>query len=316
MTAPTRERPDVRAAEAFGAGLCSASLYAAHVLPVPLLPMLALLAPFPVLLVRLRSGLGAGLASIVLAAAVIAALFSGGAGVSYVLVFGIPGVLIADSLSRGRGLSRGCAWAFAVLAAEIGVALLFAYPALRAGILGPLEALRTPAYWQKPGVTPDQVETVVEQVNAFYGVLEVVYPACFFIGAAMVVIANAVALRMFLVRFDPGWLDGGEFENVRWPFALVVAFVASGLLVLLPEVRPVALNVLLVVCFFCALQGLAVVGFYAARLAGPWLLKAALLALVLLNPLSVHILTLLGLFDQWGDFRRFAVVGEGEDSDD
>jgi hypothetical protein len=61
-----------------------------------------------------------------------------------------------------------------------------------------------------------------------------------------------------------------------------------------------------VVAFFFALQGLAVVGFYARRLAGPPLLRAAVVVLVLVNPWAPQILALLGLSDNWLDFRRWA----------
>ena len=91
-------------------------------------------------------------------------------------------------------------------------------------------------------------------------------------------------------------------------------FVLSGAAVAWPLARPAAYNLLLVVAFFFALQGLAVVAFYARRLAGPPLLRAAVLVLVLANPWAPQILALLGLFDNWFDFRRWAEPppGEGE----
>ena len=126
---------------------------------------------------------------------------------------------------------------------------------------------------------------------------------------------NAAMLRLYLLRRDPGWLEDGEFERVRWPLALTVVFVLAGAAVALPLARPVAYNVLLVTAFFFALQGLAVVAFYARRLAGPPLLRAAVIVLVLANPWAPQILALLGLFDNWFDFRRWAEpppgAGEG-----
>jgi uncharacterized protein YybS (DUF2232 family) len=120
------------------------------------------------------------------------------------------------------------------------------------------------------------------------------------------VIANAGLLRLYLLRRDPGWLEDGEFERVRFPLALVGVFILSGAAVALPVARPAAYNVLLVVAFFFALQGFAVVAFYARRLAAPPLLRAAVLVLVLANPWAPQILALLGLFDNWFDFRRWA----------
>ena len=74
----------------------------------------------------------------------------------------------------------------------------------------------------------------------------------------------------------------------------------------MPVLRPYAYNVLLVVAFFFALQGTAVVAFYARRLAAPPLLRLAVLVLVLANPWAPQILALLGLFDNWFDFRKWA----------
>jgi len=61
-----------------------------------------------------------------------------------------------------------------------------------------------------------------------------------------------------------------------------------------------------------AARGFAVVGFYARRPAAPPLLRAFALVLVLVNPWAPQILALLGLFDNWFDFRRFAEPPSGQ----
>ena len=128
----------------------------------------------------------------------------------------------------------------------------------------------------------------------------------------LVVLANAALLRSYLARRDPGWLEGGEFERVRWPLVLPVAFVAAGASVALEPLRPAGYNVLLILAFFFALQGLAVVSYYARRLAAPPLLRGAVLVLVLINPWAPQILALLGLFDNWFNFRRWAEPPSGQ----
>jgi hypothetical protein len=162
------------------------------------------------------------------------------------------------------------------------------------------------------GMPAEQIELWTEQVGSMREVMAVVYPSAYIILAALVVLANAVLLRWYLARRDPGWLEGGEFEGLRWPLGLAVAFVASGLAVAAPALRPAGYNVLLVLAFFFVLQGLAVVAFYANRLAGPPVLRAAVLVLVLVNPWAPQILALLGLFDIWFDFRKWAEPPERE----
>jgi uncharacterized protein YybS (DUF2232 family) len=89
-----------------------------------------------------------------------------------------------------------------------------------------------------------------------------------------------------------------------------MAFVVAGASVAVADFRPAAYNVLLVLAFFFMLQGLAVTAFYAHRLNGPPLLRAGVVVLVLINPWAPQILSLVGLFDTWIDFRKWAEPSE------
>ena len=172
-----------------------------------------------------------------------------------------PMLLIGESMARGRGMVRGCGWAFAVLALEIGTALLFANAQMQAMALAPIEHSRSPKFLEdmRASMPPEQVEAFSEQVAITYEAMRIIYPAAYIISVAVIVLLNASLLRIYLRRRDPGWLDAGEFEGVRWPFLLAVAFVAMGLGVLSPLLRPFAYNGLLILAFFFGLQGLAVV---------------------------------------------------------
>ena len=306
LTAPVRERPEPRTGGALGAALFSALMFGAFVRFSLLFPF-ALLAPFPLLVVRLRHGMVPAILGTVSAAALIGSIVGGGAGLLYVMLVA-PALLIGESMARGRGMLRGCGWAFALLALEVGGALVFNNDEMRAIALVSLEHSRSPEFLEgmRASMPPEQVDAFVEQATTAYEAMQVVYPAAYVILVALFVLINASLLRLYLRRRDPGWLDAGEFEGVRWPFVLAIAFVALGLAVLSPLLRPFAYNGLLIVAFFFGLQGLAVVSFYAQRLAAPPLLRAAVLVLVLINPWAPQILSLIGLFDIWFDFRKWA----------
>ena len=299
------ERPEPRAG-VLGAALFSALLYG-MALKLPLLVPFLVVSPFPLLVVRLRSGLPAAASACAFAAALMGIVFSPARSLGYILLI-VPVLLISEAMARGRGILRGCGWAFAVLVVQVALMLVFANPRMEEMALGPLEYLRSPGFLAEMRATtpPEQIESWVERVTATHNAMQLVYPASFVIMAALVVLANATMLRGYLVRRDPGWLDGGEFERVRWPFALAITFVLAGAGVLSPPLRTGAYNVLLVVAFFFALQGLAVVAFYAHRLAAPPLLRWAVLLLVVVNPWAPQILALIGLFDIWFDFRKWA----------
>jgi hypothetical protein len=313
--APAGDRAEPGLGSLLGAGVLAAGLYLAPRLTPALLP-LAVISPLPLALQRLHRGVGSTTLATVLAAALIGAVLSPGPAVSYLVVLVAPALLIAESLARGRGFLRGCGWAFALLVTETAVALFLAAGAMAERLLAPLEHLRSEAFLAElrgGGVPPERLTVWSEQVGTLHDAMAVVFPAAYVIGGGLLVLANAGLLRLYLARRDPGWLEDGEFERVRWPLGLVAVFLLSGAGVALPTARPVAYNVLLVVAFFFALQGLAVVGFYARRLAGPPLLRAAVVVLVLANPWAPQILALLGLFDNWFDFRKWAEPpSEGE----
>jgi hypothetical protein len=290
------------------AGVMAAVLFGASAF-LPVLAPLSFVSPLPLALQRLRGGMTSGWLAAALAAALVAVGQTPAPAISFLLAFALPGLLLGESLARGQGLRRGCTWAFALLVVEVALALLFAGDSLAQSTLAPIDHLRSEAFLKElsaSGLRPEQLTEFADQARVWREVMAVVYPAAWIIGAALLVIANAALLRLYLVRRDPGWLEDGEFERVHFPLALVAAFILAGAAVALPPARPAAYNVLLVLAFFFALQGVAVVAFYARRLAAPPLLRLALLVLVLANPWAPYILPLLGLFDNWFDFRRWA----------
>jgi hypothetical protein len=307
-SASAHERREPGAESVLGAALSSAALFATPML-LPFLFPLAAVAPFPLLVLRLRGGLGTAMAAAAASAALLAAVFAPLTGLVFLFLLAVPAVVMVDTMARGRGLYRGCAWAFALVALQLGLALLFANERMSAVMLDPFEYYRSAKFMDEvrgAGIPPEQVEAWGELFAALARAMSIVYPAAYLIMGALLVLANATTLRWYLARRDPAWLDGNEFERVRCPFALAVGFVLAGLAVLLPGLRAAAYNVLLLLAFFFALQGLAVVAFYTRRLAAPPFLRWAVMVLVLINPWAPQILALLGLFDLWFDFRKWA----------
>jgi uncharacterized protein YybS (DUF2232 family) len=303
-----RIRQEPRALATLGTGLLAAALFALLLL-VPLLGPFGLACAVPLMVHRLRAGLVSGLLAMAVAVALLVAVFPLASSLAFVAAFAVPGLLIAEGLARGRGLLRGCAWAFGLLVSEVALLLLTSARGLAALVLQPFEQMLTPAFLadlQRGGLPPERVELFAEQARAWHAALSVVYPGAYVVLAAVVVLVNAALLRSYLARRDRGLLEGGEFEEIRWPLGLAGAFLLAGFGVMAEALRPAAYNVLVVVAFFFAVQGLAVVAYYAHRLAGPPLLRLALMLLVLLNPWAPQVLAFTGLIDTFLDFRKWA----------
>ena len=145
VSAPARDRPDPRTSGVLGAATASTLVYSAAV-SIPYMGLLAAVSPFPIIVLRIRNSLGAALLATMLAAGTIGSIFSLGLAVVYLVVFAVPGLLIGEAMARGRGLRRGCAWAFALLAVQIGLALLVDGDAMAARVLEPIDQYRSPEF--------------------------------------------------------------------------------------------------------------------------------------------------------------------------
>lgn len=297
-----------RAVATLAVGVSAALLFALfHV--APLLSLAAVVCPLPLAVHRLRGGLAAGLLATAVAAAGVGSVFSLGSALLFLAAFAAPGLLVAEGLARGRGLLRGCGWGFALLVCEVVAVLLSAAPQMATLLLEPLAQMSSPQFlddMRRGGLPPERVDAFAEQARVWHDALAVVYPGAYVVVAALIVLANAALLRSYLARRDPGWLEGGEFEEIRWPLWLAPLFLLSGFGIVFPVARPVSYNLLLVLAFFFAVQGVAVMAYYAHRLAGPPMLRAVVMLLVLLNPWAPQVLALLGLFDLFLDFRKWA----------
>ena len=147
------ERPEPHAGGVITAGLASAVLFS--VAPVvPILSLVATIAPVPLIVQRLRRGLGSALLSALLAAGILAWTFSPGLSVGFLLVLVVPGLLLAEAMARGRVLRRGCAWAFSFLTAQIVLGLLFAGPQVSPTVLQAFDALRSPEFLAESAGAP------------------------------------------------------------------------------------------------------------------------------------------------------------------
>jgi uncharacterized protein YybS (DUF2232 family) len=286
------------------AGLLSAALLAALQAP-PVLRPVAALAPVPLMLQRLRGGPGSTVLGAILAIASVGVVFPGWTTPVVGLGLLLPGLLMVEALARGRGFLRGCAWAFVASTVAVSIWLLALGPRMEI-VLQELLQLTPQALAQFRAQAGEGLDEYVDQAVSWQQALAVIYPGVWFVLGGLSVVLNAVLLRAWLLRHDPGWLERGEFERLRLPVALTLPFVLAGGSLVFEPARRVGLNALIVVAFFFALQGLAIVAYYVQRLAGPALLRAGLAALVLLNPWATHLLVLLGLFDNWADFRKWA----------
>jgi len=281
----------------------------AQIAPVLALPLglAGLFSATPLLTVRISGRLLHAGVSLAIALLLISVIESPESAIGFLVLIGVWALVAGEVLARRKS----------VIAAGVAGLLILSIEALLAGLAegtGPIEAtLKTPGVqasfdqWAaqaelEPGEAKSAIEHVREGIVALY-------PALSVISAITIVALNAMALGRLVQRSPANAFPKGELLRLRWPLSLVVAFVGSGALLLLPELQEVGWNGLAVTLFLFLLQGLSVLTFALTRLFSSELTRAMLVAASLLGPWAL-LLSLLGLFDQWFDFRSRFIVPE------
>jgi len=269
-----------------------------------------LLIPFPAVYVAMRDRLATGAGCVILSATALGLLGGWEGCAAYLLQFGTVSLVLPQLLRRGW------AWDRAVLVgllAVLGVAVLVlvAYTQLR-GIspVGVVDdylqaelktAVELSAQGDLPAEQQQQLRAVMEQMVRFLGDT--------FAAWAVVVTGGMLLLQIWLLSLFEGLrerLGGGDFASWKSPELLVWPLIVAGFLVAFADgmARQVGLNLLVILLPVYFLHGLAVVTHFSRRKGIPPLLRGMLYVFLLLfNPLPM-IVTGVGVFDLWADFRK------------
>ncbi len=269
-----------------------------------------LLVPVPLAYVAMRGGmLTGGLAAFV---AFVVAWFSGGplAMVLFALQFAAPALILAGLLRRSVPWDRAIALGtLLVLAVGAGGLWLYSY---RSGT-GMVEVVN--AYLQSEidtalqmgqagNLTPEQLTEYRRVVTGMGDFLRVTFP-----GWSVLVVEILLAVQVLMLnRLARGRyrLSGDEFHRWKTHELLIWPLIAAGFSGMLGDgiLRAAGLNLLLVILPAYFLQGMAIVTWFFSRKGIPPFMRGAGYVLIaLINPLPI-IVTGLGVFDLWIDFRQ------------
>ncbi|TYO98651.1 uncharacterized protein YybS (DUF2232 family) [Geothermobacter ehrlichii] len=269
-----------------------------------------LLVPVPLAYVAMLGGMPAGgLAAFI---AFVVAWATGGpwAMAVFAIQFAAPALILAGLLRRSvpwdRAIAVGTLLVFAV-----GFAGLWIY-ASRSGV-GMIETVN--GYLQSEidtalkmgeagNLTADQLAEYRRVVTGMGDFLRVTFP-----GWSVLVVEILMAVQvLFLNRLAHGrfHLAGSEFRRWKTHELLIWPLIAAGFAGALGDgvLRIVGLNLLLVILPAYFLQGMAIVTWFFARKGVPPVMRGAGYVLIaVINPLPV-IVTGIGVFDLWVDFRQ------------
>lgn len=269
-----------------------------------------MLTALPVCYLVMRFGLMPGAYAVLFSTIALSVLVGSAALTSYLGLFAVPSLLLPTLLKSGRAWDQSLLVSGVVTLLVAGT-LLFSYVQLSELEMGALidtylqaEVDTAMQAYADAGISESQIadlKDVAAQVADFIGKT--------FVGlyAAGVLVIHLVTL-FFVQRFkqEQYQIVGIAFPQWRLPALLIWLLILAGfsLLAPLPELALVGRNLLAVLLPLYFVQGLAIVCCFLQRKNWPPALKGLIYLLVfLLNPLPL-VVTGVGIFDLWIDFRR------------
>ena len=271
---------------------------------------LSLLAPFPAAYVHMVGGALSGGGVIILCSGILAVLGSFGEAGSYLFQFGIGSFCLPFLLKRKWPWDRAVALTLAIVVLTsflilTGYAL---YHNQNIGHLvgdyvqGQLEQARQIA--QETNFSPEQREELTLVLGKAGEFIRKTYPAL-----ALVTNGGALLFVLLLLSRIPTTtreIHGEAFRSWSVSPWLIWVLIAGGFSLALGSgpVEVLALNILVFLLPVYFLQGLAIVAFFFwKKKFAPWFRALGYALIVMINPLPM-LVTGIGIFDLWIDFRK------------
>jgi uncharacterized protein YybS (DUF2232 family) len=268
--------------------------------------------PLPAAVLGMRLGPSWGVA--VVGLTMLAVLTTSGVSPTllYLLQFGLPAALLPWLLSRGIHWDRALVVTLAVVLA-FGVVILlgaaFGTGQSPGAFIGAHidseidQAVTLMQEFAGAEQSPEAAEALREVTASMGTLMRRAYPA-------MLVVVCA-ALQLFTIGVlalmaRPAALPGAAFARWRAPELLIWVLIAAGFAVVFSAgmTQSIAINVLIILLPIYFLQGLAVFEHYLApKVSSPVLRGVGCVFLLVINPLPM-IVTGVGVFDLWVDFRK------------
>ena len=271
----------------------------------------AFLAPVPLGLARIKGGSAIAGFSALLATLLLAVLFSPPIGAWYAVQCGLIGLLVPELALRGFRPSRTIIWTTA--AGATLTALITAAYVISNGIHLQLFIQKeitdsinqaTRLYEQYAGLPAQDLEILKQGMQSVGQIMSRTYPALTTINLGLVTAVTLLLFMRIATRLAVA-VNGSPFKEFRTPEPLVWLLIVAGFTMLAPSalLTTPALNILSVLGVLYFMQGLAVLLTLCERSSFASTVKVLLGIILLTQPYLVVVVTVLGIFDYWGDFR-------------
>ena len=269
--------------------------------------------PFIYYLYKLTLGESLWFTAVVVGVLGLASVMAGYPGLLMICFeFGILGLCLSElfkkRLSIGYTMLFGC-----LIMLLVGFVLLI-FSSFSEN-MGPLEMVRhylksnleaSLESYNTTSISQQEATEIQAFAKVFIDIVLRIYPALMVIGSGFVIWVNILFSRSV---FKIKGVNYPEFYNLeRWqaPEFLVWPLIASGFALFFPVavIKSIAINSLLILMVVYLYQGISILVFFIKKFNVPGWLKGFIYFFIIVQQFFLALLALVGLFDQWFDFRK------------
>ncbi|MFC1863130.1 DUF2232 domain-containing protein [Thermodesulfobacteriota bacterium] len=296
------------------AGLVIIILLASAVIPI-FGPIFRILIPFPFLYYNSKLGVNQGIKVSVIALFLVG-LIANLAGQTQVIIlcieFGLMGLIISEIYKREFSFGFTIFWGTAIMLI-VGSIFLFVMGISKG--MGPLELIRN--YFQSNlgenillyenmGLEQEKVAQLKELSKVISDLISKIYLSLVIIGTGLVVWLNVVLSRPLFQLRGIKYPDFKPLDRWQTPELLVWGVIAAGFSIFfrIDIIRLIAINFLIVMAVIYIFNGFSIVLFFLNKYHVPRWIRFGIYALLIIQQMSMAILAMMGLFDQWIDLRK------------
>ena len=164
------------------------------------------------------------------------------------------------------------------------------------------------------GLSESEIARMEEYLSQFVEMARILLPASMLVTVVAVAGFNYLMARLILRKLGYKLVELEPFSKWRlswhygWGYIAGLALAFIGQLQGIPLVLNIGTNVASVFSIVFAVQGAAVVWFFFEKYRVPKVARWLLMIFIVLNPTFLQMLSWLGVFDAWLDFRKLSYI--------
>jgi len=298
----------------FIAGLMFTTLIIAATLKMPLLSFIfSFIIPLPIFFYRTKLGRKAAFVLLGLSLLVILSMVE---NISFDLFFFVEllllGFVLAEFIEKKLTIEEIAIYTAGILI-FIGFAGLFYYSLLCSkGLIQMVSEyvhqnlLISLNLSKKISMSQDHIMKLSESMDEIKFVIVRIIPALFISFMLLIIWVNLLIGKMLFQIKKLSFPEFGNLKEWKTPDILVWGLIGSGTLMLLPFqfLKLAGLNVIIVLMVIYFFQGIAIVSYFFEKKEISQVVKVCFYSFIAIHHISLLLITCLGLFDIWGDFRK------------